>query len=117
MLIYNLPTLIKENGSSISTLRYVTLFVEDTMSVSYFKKSLNIFTPSFVSRSHLSVKSFASVCPVMFVVTIRNLSELRSLHIVDVDLLFRHLNKIFPNILFISVDVPAFVSPKNIMQL
>lgn len=114
--MHNLFTLRKENGSSISTLRYVMLLVDDTMSVSSFKKFLSIFTPSFVFRSQLSVKSVASVCPVMVVVMIRVLSELRSLHIVEVDSLFRPLNNIFPKILLISVDFPALVSPEINMQ-
>lgn len=116
LIMHNLFTLRKENGSSISTLRDVMLLVDDTMSVSSFKKFLSIFTPSFVSRSHLSVKSVSSVFPVMVVVTILILSELRSLHIVEVDSLFRPLNNIFPNILLISVDFPALVSPKINMQ-
>lgn len=114
--MHTLFTLRKENGSSISTLRDVTLLVDDTMSVSSFKKFLSILTPSFVSRSHLSVKSVSSVFPVMVVVTILILSELRSLHIVEVDSLFRPLNNIFPNILLISVDFPALVSPEINMQ-
>lgn len=114
--MHNSFTLRKENGSSISTLRDVTRFVDDTISVSSLKKFLSILTPSFVSRSHLSVKSISSVFPIMVVVTILILSELRSLHIVEVDSLFRPLNNIFPNILLISVDFPALVSPEINMQ-
>lgn len=115
-LMHNILTLRKGNGSSISTLRFVTLLVDDTMSVRSFKKSLSIFTPSFVSRSHVSVKSVVSVSPVMVVVMILVLSELRSLHTVEVDSLLRPLNNIFPKILFISVDFPALVSPEIRMQ-
>lgn len=109
LIMHNLFTLIKENGTSILTLRSVTLLVDDPKSVCSLKKFLSILTPSFVSKSHLSVKSVSSVFPVMVVVTILILSELR---IVEVDSMFRPLNNIFPNNLLISVDFPALVSPE-----
>lgn len=94
--MYNILTLRKETGSSISTLRFVTLLV---MSVSSFKKSLSIFC--------FQITPVCEVCRLNFLRHgCSNDSypfRIRSLHIVEVDSLLRPLNNIFPKNVLISV--------------
>lgn len=50
----------------------------------FLKKYLNTFTPSFLSRSNFSVKSFSLIFPVSLSVVILTLYEFRSLTTVEV---------------------------------
>ena len=84
------------------------------MSVRDFKVFLNIFSPSFVLGSHLSVRSTSSVLPDMCSVMIFILSEFRNLHTVAVDSRFPLVKILFPDSLLTSVDFPELVSPEKI---
>lgn len=97
----------------MSTLRRLMLILDVVISVTSFKESLSIFSPSLVDKSHTSVKSLSLISPDLLSVMIRILSELRILHIVDVDSRFLPLKILLSNILLINVDFPALVSPKT----
>lgn len=98
-------------GKPMSTLLMFSSEDIHVRSVLVSRKALSIATPSSVPRSHSSVKSCASFSPVTFSVMTLILSELRILHIVEVDSKILPLKMFFPNILLIKVDLPALVSP------
>lgn len=95
-------------GNPMSTLRKCMHSFDDVMSVSFFKESLKA-----LSTSSFSVKSVSTIWPVILSVRILVFAEFRILHIVEVDSLFLPLKILFSNILLISVDFPALVSPKS----
>ena len=101
----------------MSTARYVLLSSDDVMSVRVFKVLLNIFSPSFVLGSHLSVRSISSILPDVCSTLIVTFSEFRNLHTVAVDSRFRLVKIFFPAILLTSVDFPELVSPEKINHL
>lgn len=85
-----------------------------TSGLSFFlKKSLSSITPSSMSRSHSPVKSCSSLSPETFSVITLMLSELRILHMVEIDSRSLPLKILFPSILLINVDFPALVSPET----
>lgn len=97
----------------MSTLRMFSSEDIHVRSVLFSKKSLSIFTPSSEERLHSAVKSCSSFSPVTFSVMTLILSELRILHMVEVDSRTLPLKMFFSNILLISVDFPALVSPER----
>lgn len=66
-----------------------------------------------MSRSHSPVKSCSSLSPETFSVITLMLSELRILHMVEIDSRSLPLKILFPSILLINVDFPALVSPET----
>lgn len=107
-------TFKKGIGNPMSTLRYCTLFCDAIMSVSSFNFFLILFSPSLVSRSHISSKSFFSISPDTCSTIIWTCSAFRILQIVAVDSLFLPTKIFFPKILLIKVDLPELVSPEKI---
>lgn len=89
------------------------LSIDDVMSVTSFNAPLSTFTPFFVAKSHLFVKSVSLTAPVSLSVMILIPSELRILHTVDDDSRVLPLKILFSSILFINVDFPALVSPER----
>lgn len=109
--LFDVFTWRKWMGKPMSTLLMFSSEDIHVRSVFFSRKSLSIATPSSVPRSHSSVKSCTSLSPVVFSVMTLILSELRILHIVEVDSKILPLKMSFPNILLIKVDLPALVSP------
>lgn len=105
-------TFRKGMGNPTSTNSNCEFSRDDVLSMSLVKWVCNIFTPSFVFKSHLFVKSIVFVSFSILLVVIIILSELRILQIVDVDSRFFPKNIGFPNILLINVDFPLHVSPE-----
>lgn len=108
---HQLFTLRKGIGNPTSTLWKAFKFPDDSLSVSFCRFFLNIFTPSLVVRSHVFVKSNSTLLPSELTATISILLELCNLHIVEVDSKRLSLNIFFRNILLTNVDFPALVSP------
>lgn len=104
-------------GKPMSTHRMFSSEDMHVRSVLFSKKSLSISTPSSVSRSHFPVKSCSSLSPETFSVITLMLSELRILHMVEVDSRILPLKILFPSILLINVDFPALVSPERITTI
>lgn len=98
-------------GNPMSTLPYSLLFVDTLMFVRSFNVFLRIFIPSFVSVSHVSVRSFSSFSPVVCSMIIVTFSEFLILQIVLVDSRLSPSKIFLPKILLIKVDFPALVSP------
>lgn len=111
MKLINFFTLRKGIGKPTSTLSKASGFSDDSLSVSFCRVFLNIFTPSLVVRSHLFVRSNSTGLPSERFATISILLELCNLHIVEVDSKRLSLNIFFCNILLTNVDFPALVSP------
>lgn len=108
-------TFKKGMGSPISTVWKSTVISGDkyVRSVRSFKKRLNSLTPLLCWMLHVPDKSISWVSFVCFVVIILIWSELRILHIVEVDSKSLPLNNFFPMILLINVDFPELVSPES----
>ena len=107
-------TLRKGMGNPMSTFLFSLLFVESVMLVSLFKIFLRVSIPSFVSMSHLSVRSLVSVFPDLCSTINVIFSEFLILHIVLVDSRLFPLKIRFPKILLMRVDFPALVSPVTV---
>lgn len=98
----------------MSTFLYPLPFVEPVMLVRSFKIFLKVCIPSFVSMSHLSVRSLVSVFPDLCSTINVIFSEFLILHIVLVGSRLSSLKIRFPKILLMRVDFPAPVSPETV---